>query len=250
MIAILGALGLLAFLVASLTVGVRLLRLGLRTRGLPELTIGTGFVVGAVVGYVPETVVLSTDWLSPEGEQLILSVTQVAIRLAALSILLFTWRVFRPDARWAGGLAGLLSACLVVSYVAFPSTQIYAQSTTERLWYDLFAVSRSLCLAWGAIESLLYYAGARKRLRLGLSDPLVCNRFLMWGIGLSATSMLMASTLLAPLAGVDPAAASWVLLESLLGLIGAISIFLTFFPPPVYQRFVTQRASRFAAGGK
>jgi hypothetical protein len=250
MIAIFGALGLLAFLLASLTVGIRLLQLGLRTRGLPELTIGTGFVVGAVVGYVPETVALSTDWLSPDREQLILSMTQVAIRVAALSILVFTWRVFRPEALWAAALAGLLFLCLVGSYVAFPSTQIYAQTASEQLWYDLFAVSRSLCLAWGSVESLIYYAGARKRLRLGLSDPMVCNRFLLWGIGLCATSLLMATTLLAPLAGVDPTQPGWVLLESLAGLIGAVSIFLTFFPPPVYQRIVAQRAARLTAGGE
>jgi hypothetical protein len=250
MVPILGAVGLLAFLVASLAVGGRLLKLGCRTHGLPELTIGAGFVIGVVAGYVPETVVLSTDWIDPERERLVLAVTQVAIRLAALSILVFTWRVFRPESLWAASLAGLLFLGLLASYVAFPATQIHARSAADHLWYDLFALSRSACLAWGAVESLWYYAGARRRTRLGLADGLVTNRFLLWGVGLGSTSLLMASTLLAPVAGVDPAAAGWVLLESLAGLVGAVSIWLTFFPPAAYRRLVSARASRFPGGEK
>ena len=39
----LGAVGLIAFAVSSLAIGVRLLMLGRRTRGIPELAIGLGF---------------------------------------------------------------------------------------------------------------------------------------------------------------------------------------------------------------
>jgi hypothetical protein len=41
--------GLFAFLIVSLVVGVRLLLLAGRTRGFPELLIGTGFVVGGAL---------------------------------------------------------------------------------------------------------------------------------------------------------------------------------------------------------
>lgn len=249
MVAILGAAGLVAFLVSSLTVGLRLLYLGRRTRGVPELSIGAGFVVGAVVGYVPETIVLSTDVLTPAREELVLAVTQVAIRLAALSVLLFTWRVFRAQTPWAAAIVGALSLALLVSYLAFPSTRIYANSTAELFWYDLFAVARSACMAWGAFESLRYYARARRRLRIGLLDPLVANRFLLWGVGLTSITLLMASTLLASAVGVDPAVAGWVLLESLAGLVGAASIWLTFFPHPAYRRLVEARAAA-AIGGR
>ena len=120
------------------------------------------------MGYVPETIVLSTDLLSPERGETVLAVTQVAIRLAAFSIALFTWRVFRAKEPWAAGLFGVLSLALLVSYLAFPSTRIYATDAAELFWYDLFAVARSACMAWGAFESLSYYARARRRLRIGL----------------------------------------------------------------------------------
>jgi len=250
MIEILGAAGLLAFCVSSVAVGVRLLRLGRRTREIPELAIGAGFVVGVVVGYVPETIVLSSDLLSAASEKLVLGVTQVAIRLAAISILIFTWRVFRAQESWAAGLAGLLTVALLASYLVFPATRIYAATATDRIWYDVFAVARTACLAWGGVESLIYYRGARRRLRLGLADPMVTNRFLLWGIGLTAIAILMGTTLWASALGVDPTVAGWILLESLLGLVGAVSIWLTFFPPAAYRRLVTARAATDADDGR
>lgn len=243
MIEILGAAGLLAFCVSSLAVGVRLLALGWRTREIPELAIGAGFVIGVVVGYVPETIVLSSDLVSEASEMMVLGVTQVAIRLAALSILIFTWRVFRAQESWAAGLAGLLAVALLASYLAFPATRIFAVTATDRIWYDVFAVARTACLAWGAVEALVYHGRARRRLRLGLADPMVTNRFLLWGIGLAATATLMGTTIWASALGVDPTLAGWILLESLLGLVGAVSFWLTFFPPAAYRRLVTARAA-------
>jgi hypothetical protein len=243
MIEILGAVGLIAFAVSSLAVGVRLLLLGRRTRAVPELAIGAGFVVGCVVGYVPETIVLSTDFMSPERESTVLAVTQVAIRLAAVSVLIFTWYVFRVRATWAKGFAILIVVALAMSWVAFPYTRIYAQSSRDLFWYDLFAVARSLAMAWGAAESLVYYAKSRRRMRLGLAEALVTNRFLLWGIGLSSLTLLMATTLLASAAGVDPAMSGWVLLESFAGLVGASTLWLTFFPSKAYKRLVERRAT-------
>lgn len=219
MIEILGAVGLVAFAISSLAIGVRLLLLGRRTRGVPELAVGLGFVIGCVVGYVPETIVLSSDFLSPEREATVLAVTQVAIRLAAV-----------------------LVVALAISWIAFPYTRIYAESSRDLFWYDFFAMARSLALAWGAAESLIYYAKSRRRMRLGLAEALVTNRFLLWGIGLASLTLLMASTLLASLLGVDPALSGWVLLESLAGLVGASTLWLTFFPSKAYKAFVERRA--------
>ncbi len=90
-------------------------------------------MIGVVVGYVPETIVLSSGLVSEATEKLVLGVTQVAIRLAALSILIFTWRVFRAREGWAAGLAGLLTLALLASYLAFPATRIYAADATDRI---------------------------------------------------------------------------------------------------------------------
>jgi hypothetical protein len=230
MIEVLGAAGLLAFLVSSATIGVRLLNLARRTRGVPELALGAGFLVGCVAGYVPETIVLSTDVLSPAGESVVLAITQVAIRLAALSVLVFTWQVFRADEPWARVFTVAVAVALLMSWLAFPYTRIQADNARDLFWYDFYAVARSVAVGWGAVESLRYYRGSLRRMRLGLVDATATRRFLMWGVGLAAMTVLMASTLLAEVFGVDPAVAGWVLLESTAGLVGAAALWLTFFP--------------------
>jgi hypothetical protein len=243
MIDLLGAAGLVAFLVSSVCIGVRCLCLARRTRGVPELAIGVGFVIGAVIGYVPETIVLSTDLLPREVEARVLAVTQVAIRCAAVAVLVFTIAVFRPAQAWAWIAGALLRAALAASWIAFPYTRVYARTGAEVVWYDVFAVARTLPLVWGACEAAGYFGKLRRRLRVGLADPLVADRFLLWSIGLSAMSLLMASTILAPAVGVDPAAPGWVLLESLAGLVGAVSLWVAFFPSLAYRAAAERRAA-------
>ena len=130
-----------------------------------------------------------------------------------------------------------------MSWLAFPYTRVFAQDARQLFWYDFFAVARSAAIAWGATESILYYRKSLKRTRLGITDPVVTNRFLLWGIGLASMTMLMASTLLASAAGIDPAESRWVLLESLAGLVGACTLWLTFFPNQSYRAFVTRRSA-------
>jgi hypothetical protein len=71
---------------------------------------------------------------------------------------------------------------------------------------------------------------------------ILTHRFLMWGIGLGAMTLLMASTLLASWVGVDPTVSGWVLLESSAGMTGAITLWLTFFPTRAYRQWVLERA--------
>lgn len=234
-----GLVGLMAFLISSATIGVRLMLLGGRTGRAPELAIGAAFVIGGVVGYAPETVVLSTDLLPEAVEEKVLLVTQIAIRVAAACALFFTWRVFRADSAWAAVFAGSLVAGLVVSWIAFPQTRSLASDPADVLWYDAFTFFRSACIAWGSVESFIHLRKLGRRARLGLSpDPLLVNRFLLWGVGLAAMTLLMASTLLAPAFGMDPASFGWVLVESVAGLVGAATLWLTFFPTDGYRAFV------------
>lgn len=242
MIEILGAIGMVAFLISSATIGVRLLLLYRRTGQIPELALAIGFLVGGVLGYAPETVFLSLDLVSPELEASGLLVTQLAIRTAALSLLFFTYFVFRPGVVWARGGVALLFGLLMLSWWMFPQTQTYAKTTADQLWYNVFTVARSVCIGWGAVESFVYYSKLKRRAEIGLSDPILTHRFLMWGIGLSAMTLLMASTLLAAWVGVDPTVSGWVLLESTTGMLGAITLWLTFFPSQAYRRWVLEGA--------
>ena len=43
---------------------------------------------------------------------------------------------------------------------------------------------RGIALLWGGTESLRYWRLLRKRIALGLADPIVARRFLLWGVAL------------------------------------------------------------------
>jgi len=244
LVEILGALGLVAFAVSSICVGARCLVRGIRSRALPELSVGIGFLVGVLLGYLPETIATSTDLLSSNLSSAVLLGTQVAIRIAALAVMVFTIAVFHRDDALGLGLFLLVVLALVASWIAFPHFASHAESPRDRLWYEVFAVARSFAVAWGAAESLAYYRKSLRRVRIGLADPVVTDRFGLWGLGLAALAGLMASTTLAAVAGVDPTSFGWVLLESTLGLVGALCLWLAFFPPRAYlARFEDAEAS-------
>lgn len=242
MLEAIGAVGVVAYAVVSLGVGVRLLALWRRTRQLPELAIGAGFFVGVLFGYVPENLALSTELVAGPARAWVLGVAQVAIRIAALAILVFTWRVFRPREAWAAGLVALVGLVLVGSWIVFPSSEALAHTPSERAASLSFSLSRSLCLVWGAAESALYWRAGVRRLRLGIADALVTDRFRLWSVALLASALIMASTLIARLVGVDATAAGWLLGESVVGLVAAAATWLTFFPTPAHRRRVQARA--------
>ena len=104
-------------------------------------------------------------------------------------------------------------------------------------------------------ESFRYWALLQRRLRIGLADPLVANRFLLWGVWAATVTLLNLS---------DPLARAWycavagtttelipevarhmivvvVALTSALGLVAAACLFLTFFPTAGYRRWVLSR---------
>jgi hypothetical protein len=135
---------------------VRLLIIGSHTRNVPEITIGRGLVVGAVLGDVSETIVRSADLSSPEKATSVLAVTQVAWRGAPIEILVFTIAIFRPSEIWAKALG---------------------------FWCDVFAVFRTLAAAWGATESFVFSDRSKLQVELGLTSHVRADRFLCRGLG-------------------------------------------------------------------
>ena len=79
-----------------------------------------------------------------------------------------------------------------------------------------------------------------------MTDPVLTNRFLVWGAGAAATSMLVLLLAGLYLQGVTLMSGS--LLASALvaasGLVNAVVPYLTFTPPVAYLRFVQMRAER------
>jgi len=102
---------------------------------------------------------------------------------AALSIAMFTRRVFRPDgtlaayAVWANPVVFTIG---VAGSVVFRSDWEGFSTGSPWFWMEWFAFTYPF--AWAGTEAFLQYRQARRRVRLGLCDPLVCNRQLLWAL--------------------------------------------------------------------
>ena len=226
---VIGLLGMLAFTAVSLAVGVRLLWLARRTTALPELCIGASFLLAGGIGGVLTTLA------GPEHRALYV-VGSFAIDLGLSFLAVFNWRVFRPDSPWA---AAACFACIAAFAAAFLGRAVAGSFGAGSVsgWDWLSVVARMAMYAWGAGESLLHHAAGRRRLRLGLADPLVVNRFLLWAIGLLAVFLIWVQLAFVMAAGADPR--TTFLGTALLGFVCAGSLWLAFFPPAAWRRRFT-----------
>jgi hypothetical protein len=230
----------LLFIGACSTVGIRLLWLAKAGGGRPALLCGNGFCLIAILGF-------PLGVLSGQG---IATVAQVHLPLAAISLLanllgiacffVFTVSVFRPTALWAHTLAGAAISCAAMACVAIVSALVVAPGSASSFavtwgWSATFQALCALCFFWMGCEGLGEWWLSRRRLALGLSDPVVSNRLLMWGVFGISTTLLCGVLLTVQLSG-HPTATSVLaqLGQALFGLASSGAVTLAFFPPRAY----------------
>jgi hypothetical protein len=234
------AVAMLLFVVSCSACGVRLLWLAKTGGGRPALLCGNGFCLIAMLGF-PLGVVSGMGAVR---------VGEVVLPLAAVGLLanmlgiscfyIFTVSVFRPNALWAHTLAGAAIAGMAMACVANVANLALAQSHLSSFdvtwgWSGVFNAMCILCFGWMGLEGMTEWWKSRRRLALGLSDPVVSNRLLMWGLfGLSTT--LLCLVLLALLLSRQPTATSPLaqVAQAVFGLLSSGAAMLAFFPPPAY----------------
>jgi len=239
---LLGLVGFGTFLTVSVVVGTRLLLLARRTRKLPELAIGLNFLLAGAVGYslllAAESVrVLPSPW---DGRASFAGVT--AISLGAGFVALFSRTVFRPSS-----LAARTAVLLVCAWLAlgvFGSWMLHVLRVESGLagWLGRWGPNLGLLTAygWAAFEPFRFHLLMRRRMRLGMGDPLVANRLLLWGVGTIAIAGVAAIHLVAQIFGRFELPPSWIGVVSLLVLAAGIAEWLAFFPPRAWrERFAT-----------
>jgi hypothetical protein len=233
---------------ANAVVGISLLRTAARTRRAPELLIGLGLTG---MGPVSQALTASAGTgRLPAGE-----VDHVLHGLAALGstvgmscIYAFVLVVFRPGVAWARALTAAAVATLVVSstgsvvsLVTAPpelhSREVLASWGVEIL--GLFTTA----FGWAGFESGRYWLNARKRMRLGLIDAAVTNRFLLWAVA-SGSAFLLGLCL--TLLQLDGQQITGSLAPSLLTLVVSVvtggAMYLAFLPPRADLAWVERRA--------
>jgi hypothetical protein len=240
---------LVLYTVSSLVVSIRLIVRSRRSRGVPELLMGLAFLTAPGIGY-PLAVLAPA---MPDRELTIAAIVvgEVLIVFGCSCFLLFNAKVFRPSATWATAAACVGIAALVVggtgvvrAYLSTADIALVGERSRGAMALLLFTLG--LGYAWTAIEGTRYHRMLRRRLALGLAEPIVANRFLLWALA-GVVSTLWNSvgawylitgenvmTHLVPL-----------LATSLGGLVNTVLQILIFMPPAWYARWVgRERGSR------
>ena len=236
--------GFLAFFFVSLAVGVRLLLLWGRTRQLPELLIGIGVLGIGPVGFGSGVAGALLLERRPGLGALLLGTASLAASVGVVAKLTFNWRVYHPEAP-AARAATALGALVLAACFAVKLAQGFSHGLAPDLVYYLRVFVQIGALLWGAGEALRYHAMMRRRVRIGLADPVVANRFLLWGIGAGAAGVgSLVGTVAQLTTGVTLRDASWVTVSSSLhGLVAAIALWLAFLPPKAWREYVKARAA-------
>ena len=236
-------------IVVGCIVGATLLARAARTRQLPEFAVGLGlFAFYALSRPLSIVSVGLGDSVGSGAQLLLLSGSTIGSGLGLFGLLLFTWRVFRPRSRsaaaaFAAALTGILLTRfgIISDFLAVPESQVPSFADSPR-WVGASVVLWTAAWFWASAESLRYYAMLRRRLRLGLADPVVVNRFFLWGMGCGVAGLVSASLIATTALGMDvhnhPLPQ---LLLSISGAVGPITWYLGFMPPDAYLRFIRRR---------
>lgn len=235
-----------AFIVAGGVVGVRLLLLAARTRELSDWIVGFSLFDLSAVAY-PLILMGTLGDLSLADAKLVTTLSSVSLALGWGGVFVFTKRVFRPDERWALALVGAGFAMLAYGLAAglphiqhAPDRATLLAAAGPGMWVEYAAI---LVYAWTSLEGFRCWSQARRRLRLGLTDPLVVNRFLLWGwIGVASLLSVAPSTLISLAGGEGSTSVVGRLCTALGGLVAAGALQLAFLPPARYRAWIAQGA--------
>jgi hypothetical protein len=217
------------FCVASLLVGGRLLLLARETRQLPEVLaaitlLGMGpFGFGLTVG---SAALLTT---SAFAASLLWATAALVLNLSSVAGFLFTQRVYYPDHTAARAAVRCVAFVLLGLWVTegfaagFSATEPASVATRIADWFRVAA------LLWGGFEALRYRVRLQRRIKLGLADPVIVRRFLLWGTAMlsgglcnaidATTKLFVARALDYPLLSLTNSAA---------GVVAAVCLLLAF----------------------
>ena len=242
---------LIAVFIGYLTICMRLLRLSAQTGEAPERLLGLAFLFWSLsyVFYYPAYHLIAEGSL----QAFCLFCSGLADDAGALSLALVTRCVFRKRERWAKFLVAGIAVLLIAGAGGSVWVGDYeANYPLSNPWFWLELGGDAVAMIWIAAEGLLNYRKARQRLRLGLCEPLVCNRYLLWGLA-GAVWIVYDLALIAQYIDFEVTQQWSPSLDALVSSLGASAvavIWFVFFPPAFYRRWIrnTDPAATIAEG--
>lgn len=237
----------LTYCVVATVVAVRMLRLAARTGEFPELFIGASLLLGGAIGFPPLTLAPVLAGSEP-GLALRLGLAGlVALHLSSWSNALGWRAIFHPGDRWSRNTAVVCTALLFLSLVhrlAGMSVSILGGEPSAQFGsgYTASLFAQALPYFLMSFSAFRYQAKLRRRLALGLADPVVVNRIALWATT-SAVVVVQYAISLARLhvQHLPEVAAIYQTVVAGLGLVLSVLLYLAFLPPKAYLRRVARR---------
>ncbi|UCF41694.1 MAG: hypothetical protein JSW43_05035 [Gemmatimonadota bacterium] len=217
--------------------GVRLLRLASRTGETPERLLGTMFAFTGIsfLAYQLSVVVENEALWTPLN-----FIGRLLYLPAPFILTIFTRQVFRRDSPWASWLVYGCAALLVAGVTGSVLVGDWEGFSVSNRWFWLEWLGYTLPYSWAGTESFIQRGQARRRMGLGLGDPFVCNRFLLWGL-FGAAQLCTSLGVLGQYAAYEQAsvfAVGWDILLGALEILSVGLIYLVFFPPAFYRDWI------------
>ena len=221
--------------------GTRLLMLSSRTGEGPERLLGAMFLLtGTSFLLYDLPIILDNEslWtpLSFAG--------RVTYLPAPVLLAVFTHRVFRPEGAWCAWMVygcAILMAAGVSGSVWSGDLEGFSVSSP---WFWAEWTGITVPYAWAGAEALAHHRRARRRMRLGLCEPVTCNRYLLWGFFGAAQVLVCAAAVpsYAVYENEGAFAAKWDTLISAGEIFSLALIGLIFFSPAFYRRWINGNA--------
>jgi hypothetical protein len=166
-----------------------------------------------------------------------------------LLVAIFTARVFRPDARWASWLVWGVAALLVAGVGGSAQRGDWEGFSLGNPFFWLEWVGYTLPFCWAAAEAFHQYLQAQRRVRVGLCEPSVCNRMLLWSLfGLiQVLSSLVVVGQYAAYERENIFSSTWDNLYGGTALTALVVMWIAFFPAAIYVRWLNRSTGRSAA---
>jgi hypothetical protein len=233
--------GVIAGLVSFIT-GVRLIHLSFRSQKSPEFILGmTLFLWGLAYACWQVPIATANHPLT----QPLFFAGRIFTCAATIFFASFIRIAFRGQARWANALVFAIAIGVFVGIagsIAVGEWEGVRPLSNPWWWADWLAAL--VAMSWLGVEGFINFLDARRRVRLGLCDPLVCNRYLLWGItgtiwtvfyGMVAFQNIEFETQEFWSTTMDRA-------NSAADITGVMLVWIIFFPPRFYQRWIAGAA--------
>jgi len=243
----------IAFGLVAGAIGIRLILLSRRTGQTPERFLGWGLLLTAGLGYMPMILGLVARNARPDLPAApftaIVGAGWVFHNLGVICMLVFVVRVFRSESGTARLLAGAMGVALWIGWGLFVAQGGLVDGIPRGGYWLAFATIGTYPF-WSAFESFRYFGLMRKRLALGLAEPLLVDRFRLWGVASVCAAASIWIVNIPTFVGMDVQTAQssgltalCMLVTAAFGTATVCTYWLTFFTPGWYRSRFTARAA-------